>query len=64
MACLSGASFPAFSYLMGSMLNSFNMQDSAAIVEKCKEIMVQFIIVGCIAFLSNWVMLTSWAITG
>lgn len=61
-ALAMGTAFPAFSYIMGDMIDNFASADE--MVDKAKDTMLIFIYVGIGAFAAGWIMFACWMITG
>jgi hypothetical protein len=62
MSLCNGASMPLFALLWGQMLDSFQGVDG--MVSETLKMLLLFIYIGLAAFVSGWVMIGAWLITG
>lgn len=58
----NGASMPLFALLWGDMLDSFKSQ--ADMVGQTLSMLLLFIYIGIAVFISGWIMIGAWLITG
>lgn len=61
-AITMGVAYPAFSFIMGKMIDNFASPDE--MVDKAKDTMLIFIYVGIGALFAGWLMFACWMITG
>ena len=61
MSVVVGCSIPIFSYLTGSIIDSFSQANAQ---QEARQRMFEFLVLGAVSLLAAWIMYTSWISAG
>ena len=61
-AVCNGAALPLFALLWGNMIDTF--KSKAEMVDQAREMLLIFVYIGLGAFITGWIMIGCWLITG